>query len=503
MAPLSESFALLSMQGVTKRFGKVQALAGVDFAVRNGEVHALLGENGAGKSTLMKILSGAVAPDGGAIELAGAPFSPRGPRDARTRGVAMIYQEPGLAPDLTVSQNIVLGHEPRRFGLVRRRDADAIARAALERLGHGDLPLGRAARLLGPGERQLLEIARAMALEARLVVMDEPTSSLSRSDAERLFDVVRRLAASGVSVVYISHFLEEVVHVADRFTVLRDGRAVATGEARSTTPKALSELMVGRPLGDVFARGPREPGDEALGVDALCGRRLPASATLSLRRGEVLGIAGLVGAGQTEMLRAVFGLDRVRGGRITVRGVPDGGARPWTRLAQGVGLLSSDRTGEGLLLDMTIADNVTLSHLGRLSRGGFVDRAEQDARATRFIELLRVRCTGPDAKVRALSGGGQQKVALARLLDGGQDVLLLDEPTRGIDVGSRAEIYRLIDALAREGKSVLVVSSYLPELLGISDRIAVMHRGRLLPPRPVSEFTDASLLEATANGAYA
>jgi len=503
MAELTEPVPLLSMRAVTKRFGNAQALAGVDFQVREGEVHALLGENGAGKSTLMKILAGAVHPDSGATTFAAAPYHPRGPREALARGVAMIYQETSLAPHLTIAENIVLGREPSASGFVRRGAARQVASEALERLGHRDLSPDRRVSTLGPGERQLVEVARALSQNARLLVMDEPTSSLSRDDAARLFEVVTRLSRSGVAVVYISHFLEEVVRVADRYTVLRDGKNVATGAAPTATPRELSELMVGRALGELFSRARGSPGDVALEVDALSAKPVLASASFALRRGEVLGIAGLVGAGQTEMLRALFGLDTMRSGTVRVGTDRDGGASPWTRLAQGVGLLSGDRAHEGLARAMTIADNVTLSHLGRLSRHGLVDRREQKTRAERWIEALSIRCPGPGATVGALSGGGQQKVALARLLDRGQGVLLLDEPTRGIDVGSRAEIYRLIDGLAREGKAILLVSSYLPELLGLSDRIAVMHRGRLLPARSAAEFTEASLLEATTSGAYA
>jgi ribose transport system ATP-binding protein len=503
MAELTERAPLLTMRAVSKRFGNVQALAAVDFSVHEGEVHALLGENGAGKSTLMKILAGAVAPDSGVTTFAGAPYRPRGPRGAIARGIAMIHQETSLAPHLTIAENVVLGREPRTLGVVRRSAARNVASSALDRLGHRELPPDRRVSTLGPGERQLVEIARALSQDARLLVMDEPTSSLSREDAERLFDVVKRLAKSGVAVVYISHFLEEVVRVADRYTVLRDGKNVATGDAPGATPRQLSELMVGRALGELFVREPRAPGEAAVEVDSLRGRRLPESASFTLRRGEVLGIAGLLGAGQTEMLRALFGLEPMQGGTVKLGAQKDDGSGPWTRLAQGVGLLSADRAREGLALGMSIADNVTLSHLERLSRQGLVDRREQTTRADRWIRALAIRCPGPGAKVSALSGGGQQKVALARLLDRGLEVLLLDEPTRGIDVGSRAEIYRVVDSLAREGKAIVLVSSYLPELLGLSDRVAVMHRGRLLPPRDAASFTEASLLEATTSGAYA
>ena len=495
--------ALLRMERVGKRFGAVQALSGVDLAVSAGEVHALLGENGAGKSTLMKVLSGAVLPDSGNMTLAGTPFSPGRPRDAANAGVAMIHQELTLAPHLTVAENVVLGREPRRFGFVRADAAQGIARNALERLGHGDIPVDRRAGELGPGERQLVEIARALAGNARLVVMDEPTSSLTRRDAERLFEVMRRLAASGVAVIYISHFIEEVLGVASAYTVLRDGQTVASGAIAGTTASELIEKMAGRAVSDVFVRTPRKPGDVLLELDGLAGDPLPEGVSLALRRGEVFGVAGLLGAGRTEMLRAVFGLARVRGGRIRVGAAWDHGRSPSARLRAGVGLLSEDRAAEGLALDMTVADNVTLSHLQRVRRRGLVDRVAQGERARRWIDALGIRTSGPSARVGALSGGNQQKVAFARLLDLDVDVALLDEPTRGVDVASRAEIYRVIDELAGRGKAILLVSSYVPELLGVADRIAVMHRGKLSAPRAAAEWTEAGILEAAALGATA
>jgi ribose transport system ATP-binding protein len=495
--------SLLRMERVEKRFGAVRALSGVDLAVNSGEVHALLGENGAGKSTLMKVLSGAVLPDSGVMTLGGAPFVPRGPREAAEAGVAMIYQELTLAEHLTVAENVVLGREPRRLGLVRRDAVREIARDALGRLGHGDLPLDRPVRELGPGERQLVEIARALAGSARVVVMDEPTSSLTRVDAERLFEVMRRLASAGVAVIYISHFIEEVLRVASRYTVLRDGRTAGTGLVEGTSARDLIEQMAGRAVSDVFAKAERVPGEVLLELEGLAGDPLPDGVSLALRRGEVLGVAGLLGAGRTEMLRAVFGLAKVRAGRIRVGAVWDRGRTPKQRLLAGVGLLSEDRAAEGLALGMTVADNVTLSHLGRMRRRGLVDRAAQRARASRWIEALGIRTSDPEARAGALSGGNQQKVALARLLDLDVDVALLDEPTRGVDVGSRAEIYRVIGDLAARGKAILLVSSYVPELLGVADRIAVMHRGKLSSVRPANEWTETRILEAAAMGASA
>ncbi|HEY6556155.1 MAG TPA: sugar ABC transporter ATP-binding protein [Polyangiaceae bacterium] len=491
---------LLSIRGVHKHFGAVQAVQGVDLDVRAGEVHALIGENGAGKSTLLKLLSGALKPDAGTITWDGAPFHPSDPRAAAALGVRMIYQETTLAPQLTIAENIALGAEPRRFGFVRKRAARDLARRALARLGHADRDVDRRVSELGPGERQLVEIARALAADARLLILDEPTSSLSRQDAARLLELVRRLAADGVAVIYVSHFLEEVLRVADRYTVLRDGRSVATGDAADATARQLVEQMAGRPIEDVFPAVPHQAGEVLLEVAGLIVESAPG-VSFSLRRGEILGLAGLLGAGRTEALRALFGLDAARGGTIRVRGAADRWRRPWVRLAQGVGLLSEDRATEGLALGMSVVDNLTLCHLGRTSKWGFIRRSAQQRRAEHWIRALGIRCADPTAPAFALSGGNQQKVALARLLDRDVDVALLDEPTRGVDVASRAAIYRAVGELAAAGKAVLFVSSYLPELLGVCDRIGVMHRGRLVAARPTSEWTEATLLETAATGA--
>jgi ribose transport system ATP-binding protein len=489
------------MRGVRKRFGAVVALEHVDLTVQPGEVHALIGENGAGKSTLMKVLSGALQPDDGSIEWDGAPYRPRDPRQARRHGVAMIYQELSLCPDLTVQQNVMLGREPQRLGVVDRGRASAQAAQALAVLHHPEITPDRRLAELGPGARQLVEVARALASDARIVVMDEPTSSLSHADAERLFDVIARLRERGVSVIYISHVLEEVARVADRYTVLRDGRSVKTGAAQGVSRAELIEAMVGRGLSDAFPVVPHAPGEPVLELTGLFGAALPRGASLCLRRGEILGIAGLVGAGRTELLRALFGLDPVVRGEIAIAGVVDGGQPPWVRLAQRVGLLSERRAEEGLATSLSVALNLTLPALGPCSRLGFIDRSAQRAIAQRFIGELSIRGGDPARAVATLSGGNQQKVAIARLLHCDADVLLLDEPTRGIDVGSKAEIYRLIGERARAGKAVLMVSSYLPELLGVCDRIAVMHRGRLGAARATSEWTEQAVMEEATRGA--
>jgi ribose transport system ATP-binding protein len=490
------------MAGIHKRFGSTQALAGVDLELRPGEVHALVGENGAGKSTLMKVLSGAVTPDAGAMTLDGRPYAPSGPQDARRHGVAMIYQELTLAPHLSVEANVMLGLEETRLGFLRRDRHRRRVREALVVLQHPEIHPDSSVARLSPAAQQLVEVARALLVDVRLLVLDEPTSSLTQEDARHLFDLVRRLRARGVTVVYISHFLEEVQAVADRFTVLRDGRSVGGGAARDFSRERIIELMVGRSLTEQYPRVPHTPGEPILELHDLSGAELPRGASLALRRGEILGLAGIVGSGRTELLRAVFGLDPVRQGRVVVKAFRGGRAGPRERIGQGVGLLSEDRKGEGLALTQSIADNLTYSRLRPYGRLGWLSLRRRRQAVVSWLTRLGVRCGGPEQRVGELSGGNQQKVALGRLLHQDADVLLLDEPTRGVDVGSKAEIYRVIGELAAQGRAVLFVSSYLPELLGVCDRLAVMARGRLGAARPVGDWTAEQVMaEATAGGA--
>ena len=482
------------MTNVQKRFGATKALKGVDLEVAPGEVLALIGENGAGKSTLMKVLSGALEPDGGALELDGAPFAPANPLAARAQGIGMIYQELNLAPHLTVAENIVLGAEPRRFGWVDRKRRDREAAAALAELNHTDLSLDAPVYTLSVAEQQVVEIARALRYDARLLIMDEPTSSLTRSDVERLFDAIRKLRARGVSIIYISHFLEECQEIADRYTVLRDGLSVGTGPMGEVDAPSLVRLMVGRDLGDIYPQKQHEIGAPVLELRDLKGRHKPASVSLTLHAGEVLGIAGLVGAGRTETLRAVFGLDAVADGAIYVHEREHSHAPPSQRLAEGIGFLSENRKEEGLMLNQSLADNLTMTRMQPFTKLGLIDEGRQRHTARDWIDRLAVRAEGPDQPIYQLSGGNQQKVAFGRLLYHKADILLLDEPTRGIDVGSKAQLYRLIVELAAAGKAIIFVSSYLPELLGICDTIGVMCRGHLAAVRPTAAWTEEAIL---------
>jgi ribose transport system ATP-binding protein len=502
------------MCGVGKAFGATSALDGVDFAVRGGEVCALVGQNGAGKSTLMAILAGALTPDSGEMRLDGAPYAPRDPFDARRAGVAMIYQELSLAPHLSVMENIVLGVEPVHRGVVLRERMRETAVNALRELGRNDIGPDTLAGDLTPAAQQLVEIARAIATGCRVLVLDEPTSSLGHADVRALFDLIGRLKARGIAIVYISHFIEEVQAVSDRFVVLRDGRRVGGGLTDGTDASAIVAMMVGRGLDDLYPRSERSTGEPILRLDGV----VPGAATLTLCRGEILGIAGLLGSGRTRLLRAIFGLEPVRRGAVTV-GAFSGPATPHDRWRQGLGLLSEERANEGLAPALSVADNMTLTRLEPFGPAGIVLPARQQTAARRWIDRLDIRCLHTRQPVAELSGGNQQKVAVARLLHHDVDVLVLDEPTRGIDVASKAQIYALIDELvsgrgtttgaagvarAFHGprRAVLLVSSYLPELLGVCDRIAVMSRGRLGPARPVGEWTEHSLL-MEASGARA
>ena len=490
---------MLTLQGISKQFGATQALRNVSLSLEAGEVLALIGENGAGKSTLMKILSGAQLPDAGVMSISGQPYRPADPHAARQAGVAMIYQELNLAPDLSVEDNIMLGQEARLGPLLNRSQQRSRVRTALAKLGHPNLPLDTPVRALSVAVQQLVEIARALVHDARVIVFDEPTSSLTQADAEHLFTVIDRLRQSGHAVIYISHFLEEVRRVASRYTVLRDGQVAGSGPLAGATEAQIVALMVGRDVKDLFPTVPHTAGTPVLSLQSLTGEKMPRGATFELHTGEILGLAGLVGSGRTELIRCIYGLDAVRSGTVKVAG-RSSSASSHARIGLGLGLVSEDRKGEGLAQSRSIADNLTYSRLSPYTRFGWLNLWRRTRAVREWMKRLQVKAASPEQTIVELSGGNQQKVAIARVLHQQADVLLLDEPTRGIDVGTKSEIYRLMGEQAASGKAIVFVSSYIPELLAVCDRVGVMCRGRLVAVRPSGEWTAESLLSAAVNG---
>ncbi len=484
----------LQMRGVSKRFGATPALNDVNFEINAGEVHALIGENGAGKSTLMKILSGAYSPDAGKITLEGKAFTPGNPLHARKAGIAMIYQELNLAPHLNAEENILLGKEPSRFGWLNPAKRRQLAQEALDKLNHPHLPLDKPVHLLSLAEQQVIEIARACIGSAHLLIMDEPTSSLTRVDVQNLFLIIKKLRDQGVSIIYISHFLEECQEVADRYTVLRDGITVESGAMESVKFTELIHLMVGREINEIFPKIPHTIDEPVLEISNLAGSKRPRSVNLKLRKGEIFGIAGLVGAGRTETVRACFGLDEVKEGSVYVYGRDKTQTIPRRRLDEGVGFLSENRKEEGLMLNRDVAENLTTTDYNHFTHWGFISKTRQHASAKQMIDRLEIKSRELSQSVNELSGGNQQKIALGRLLHHKANIYLLDEPTRGIDIVSKAQIYKIMGELAKEGKAVIFISSYLPELLGVCDTIGVMCRGIMQTSRPAREWTEHEIL---------
>lgn len=488
---------LLEARGIRKSFGPTRALDGVDLRICPGEVHALIGENGAGKSTLMNVLSGALRPDSGDLRWEGTPWQPAHPREARDRGLAMIYQELNLAPDLSVEDNLLLGHWPSRWGWISPARRRARAREALELIGHPELIDHPRAGSLSNARQQLIEIARAILLRPRLLILDEPTSSLGRADAEHLFDLIDRLRNEGVAVIYISHYLEECRRVAQHYTVLRDGRSVGGGALANTSDREILRTMVGRDVQSLYPDPPPPPtGPVLLETRNLSGPHLPRNLSLSLRGGEIFGLFGLMGSGRTETVRTLFGLDRCREGEVILLEQPPGRIDPRSALARGMGYLSEDRKGEGLLLNRSVADNLTLTRTRPFRKWGWLSRRKQLEAARHWMEQLGIRARDSDQTPVELSGGNQQKVALGRLAHHQARILLLDEPTRGIDLGSKQQIYPLIRQWADEGRAILLISSYLPELLALSTTIGVLNRGHLVEVRPRPEWDETALIAA-------
>ncbi len=486
---------LLDAVGIAKTYAGVRALKGVSFDLRPGEVHALVGENGAGKSTLIKIITGAERPDAGTLRVAGRDVPHMDPAIAHALGIAAIYQQPALFPHLTVAENIALALE--RAGLWRtvdwRRRHEA-ASGLLARIGSAIDP-ARTVDTLSMPEQQIVEIAKAIGVNARIVVMDEPTASLTSREVERLFQVIGRLREAQVGVIYISHRLEEIFGVADRITVLRDGLTVETRVASDVERGELIRLMVGREISAVFPKEPIEIGAPVLEVEGLTSAAAGIrDLSLTVRRGEILGIAGLVGSGRTELARTLFGLTPADGGTIRLNGTALRIASPADAIRAGIAYVPEDRRQHGVVLDMSIAANTSLASLDAVSRHGLIDRGRERAAAQEYVDRLRIKTPSVLADVGTLSGGNQQKVALARWLSTSPAVIILDEPTQGVDVGSKAEIHALMQMLAARGLAIIMISSELPEILGMSDRIAVMHRGTIRGVLDRVEATQSTIM---------
>ena len=486
-APAKSDSPILKMTGVSKRFPGVLALEDVHLEVGQSEIHALLGENGAGKSTLLKVLSGAHSADKGDIELFGEPVAFATPHDAQRAGIVTIYQEFTLASDMTIAENVFIGREPGSRLFVSWRRMAAETKAIAERIGLKRDPM-TAVRDLSVAEQQLVEIARALSMKSRLIVMDEPTSALSETEVANLARIIRTLKAEGLSIIFVTHRLEEVFRLCDRYTVLRDGHYVASGRVADTNVDAIIRMMVGRDVGALYGERPiPEHGKVALEVEGLTRRRNArdpnaielVDVSLKAHHGEILGLAGLVGAGRTETARAIFGADKFDHGIIRIDGKPVAFTSPQEAMRHGIGLVPEDRKKQALFLRLAIRTNITIAAQGQISRGWFIDEGRESALVDEFRRLLSIRMASADQQAGLLSGGNQQKVVLARWLALRPKILIVDEPTRGVDVGSKVEVHNILIEMAKSGVAVIVISSELPEILAVSDRIVTMREGRV------------------------
>ncbi len=493
---------LLEMRGITKQFPGVMALKGAQLSLRPGEVLCLLGENGAGKSTLMKILSGAQHQDAGDILLGGESVRIQSPHHAQDLGISMIYQEFNLSPFLSVAENLFLGRQPLIPGtpFVAWAKLRQQAREVLARIGV-NLDVRRSVNTLSVAEQQMVEIAKALTVDARIIVMDEPSATLTDHELHALFELIRTLRRQGMGIIYISHRLEEVFTIGDRVTVMRDGEHVATKAVCDVDREGIIRMMVGRELKDEFPKEIFETGPERLQVRGLARRGAFENVSFTLRQGEIVGLTGLVGAGRTEVARAIFGADKISAGELVLDGKPVQIRKPADAIAHGIGLLTEDRKGQGLVLGMSVAENTTLANLRAISAGPFLKRGEERAVAARYVDELHVKTPTIHQAAQNLSGGNQQKVVLAKWLFTQSRVLIFDEPTRGIDVGAKVEIYKLMNELVRKGVCILMISSELPEILGMCDRILVMHEGRLRGELSRAEATQEKIMHlATGAG---
>jgi len=485
---------VLEMRHIRKTFPGVVALDDVDFDLRRGEVHILLGENGAGKSTLMKILSGAYHKSAGQIVFDGEDVEIRNPKHAQSLGISTIYQEFNLIPHLSAGENIFLGREPRRFGLIDQRAIFQEATRTLNGLGL-NLDPHKLIKELKVAEQQMIEVVKALSLDARILIMDEPTAALTEHEIKELFANIRSLRDKGVSIVYISHRMEELFEIGDRVTVLRDGRTVGTYDVRETSKAELIRLMVNRELTELFPKERAELGPEVLRVEELNTHAGLKDISFSLRKGEVLGIAGLLGAGRTELARAIFGLDKIASGTISINGLPQRIGSPRAAINSGIGFLTEDRKSQGLVLPLSVKENLCLASVDKFSRWGLMNAQEEQQAADRYVKDLRIKTPSLDQKVVYLSGGNQQKVVLSKWLCCKSEIFIFDEPTRGVDVGAKAEIYQLMNKLTASGVAIIMISSEMLEVLGMSDRILVMRGGRITGEFSAEEATSERILQ--------
>jgi ribose transport system ATP-binding protein len=485
---------VLEMRHIRKTFPGVVALDDVDFDLRRGEVHILLGENGAGKSTLMKILSGAYQKSAGQIVFDGHEVEIKNPKHAQTLGISTIYQEFNLIPHLSAGENIFLGREPRRFGMIDQRAIFQEASRALNGLGL-TLDPHKLIKELKVAEQQMIEVAKALSLDARILIMDEPTAALTEHEIKELFATIRSLRDKGVSIVYISHRMEELFEIGDRVTVLRDGRTVGTYDVRDMSKSELIRLMVNRELTELFPKERAELGPEVLRVEGLNTQGGLKDINFSLHKGEVLGIAGLLGAGRTELARAIFGLDRIASGTISINGAAHRIGSPRVAINSGIGFLTEDRKSQGLVLPLSVKENLCLASVDKFSRWGLMNAQDEQQAADRYVKDLRIKTPSLDQKVVYLSGGNQQKVVLSKWLCCKSEVFIFDEPTRGVDVGAKAEIYQLMNKLTASGVAIIMISSEMLEVLGMSDRILVMRGGRITGEFSADEATQERVLQ--------
>jgi ribose transport system ATP-binding protein len=489
---------LLSMRNICKTFGATRALQNVDLDVRKGQVHILVGENGAGKSTLMKVLTGVHEADEGEILFQGRPLTTRNPKEALLSGIAMIYQEFNLALHLPVYANIFLGRERAKYGIISKKEQQQKVREIFARLD-ADIDPNQPVIQLGVAQRQLVEIARALSVDAKLIIMDEPTAALSDKEAQKLFAVIKSLRETGVGIIYISHYLEEFSEIGDVYTVLRDGQYVGSGDIASATHDDLIQMMVGRKIEDLYTKSQHHLGEVLFSLSNLSSPNGTKKADIEVRSGEIVGIAGLVGAGRTEMLRAIMGLDPGTMDELLVKGKSVNPPSPRKLLRHQVGLLSEDRAHEGLAQTLTLADNITMPIPEKISRMGILSLPKKYQISQDVMRQINVKAEHPLQKVNQLSGGNQQKVAISRLVAADTQVMLLDEPTRGIDVGSKAEIYKVIMDFASKGTGIIMVSSYLPELFGMCDSLYVMCRGTLSRKYSINDIDEDKVM-ALATG---